>query len=105
MSQWKFLSVMGSALILGGAFSYEAVARNSSNVGGPDDVEITAEVQGAIAQHRGLGAPNQIYVDTRDHVVYLSGTVYNFLISDDATETARSVPGVDRVVSTIWVEE
>jgi len=105
MSQWKFWSVMGSALILGGAFSSGAVARNSSNIGAPDDVEITAAVQGAIAQHRGLGAPNQIYVDTRDHVVYLSGTVYNFLLGDDATETARSVPGVNRVVSTIWVEE
>ena len=84
---------------MGGAFSSEAVARNSSIVGARDDVEITAEVQGAIAQHRDLGAPNQIYVDTRDHVVYLSGTVYNFLIGDDATETARSVPGVDRVLA------
>ena len=105
MSQWKFFSVMGGVLILGGALSSGAIARNSSNVGGPGDAEITADVQGAIAQHRELGAPNQIYVDTRDHVVYLSGTVYNFLIRDDANEAARSVPGVDRVVSTIWVEE
>ena len=105
MSQWRFTGAIVSALILGGAFSSGAVARNSSNVGGPDDVKITADVQGAIAQHRELGAPNQIYVDTRDHVVYLSGTVYNFLIRDDATEAARNVAGVDRVVSTIWVEE
>jgi len=105
MSQWKLFSVMGSVFIWGSVFSYGAVARNSSNVGGPDDVKITADVQGAIAQHRELGAPNQIYVDTRDHVVYLSGTVYNFLMRDDATETARRVPGVNQVVSTIWVEE
>ena len=64
MSQWRFTGAIVSALILGGAFSSGAVARNSSNVGGPDDVEITADVEGAIAQHRELGAPNQIYVDT-----------------------------------------
>jgi hypothetical protein len=35
----------------------------------------------------------------------ISGTVYNFLIRDDANEAARSVPGEDRVVSAIWIEE
>ena len=52
MSQWQFLSVVGSAFILGGAFSSGAVARNSSNVRGPDDVEITAEYRG---QSLGVG--------------------------------------------------
>jgi osmotically-inducible protein OsmY len=75
------------------AFSSGAFARNSSNIGALDDVRITADVQGAIAQRREL-APNQIQVDTRDHVVYLSGMVYSALIGDDATETARKVPGV-----------
>ena len=105
MGRWKLLIVMGSVFIWGSALSYGAVAWDSSGIRGPDDVKITADVQGAIAQHRELGASNQIYVDTRNHVVYLSGTVYNFLMRDDAAETARSVPGVSQVVSTIWVEE
>jgi osmotically-inducible protein OsmY len=104
MREWK-LSVTGAAIILGGAFSSGAVAGNSANVRRPDDVQITVDVQGAIAQHRELGAPNQIYVDTRDHVVFLSGMVYNFLMEDDATEIARQVPGVNRVVSAIWVTD
>jgi osmotically-inducible protein OsmY len=104
MSKWKVLSVVGGALILGGAFSSGAVARNSSNIGGLDDVRITTDVRGVIAQYQEL-APNQIHVDTRDHVVYLSGMVYSALIGDDATETARRVPGVNRVVSTMWVQE
>jgi hypothetical protein len=28
---------------------------------------------GVIAQHRDLGLPNGVYVDTHDHVVHLSG--------------------------------
>jgi osmotically-inducible protein OsmY len=91
--------------MLSGALSSGAVAGNSANVRGPDDVAITVDVQRAIAQRRELGAPNQIYVETRDNVVYLSGTVYNFLSGDDATEIARRVPGVHGIVNMISVDE
>jgi osmotically-inducible protein OsmY len=74
-------------------------------VGSLDDARITADVVGVIAQHRDLGPPNEIYVDTRDHVVYLSGVGVTSLIEDNAKDIARQVPGVTRVVSTIGVEE
>jgi osmotically-inducible protein OsmY len=104
MTKWKF-SVIGVALILSGTLSTWAAAHNPSNVGNADDGQINADVREAISQHRDLGAPNQIYVETRDHVVFLSGWVYRSLSADDAIEIAGRVPGVTRVVSTIAVEE
>jgi osmotically-inducible protein OsmY len=105
MIQWKHFSVPGAALILGVTVSAWAVAGSSATARGPDDAGITAEVKSAIAQRRDLQAPNQIYVETHDHVVYLSGEVYSSLSGDDATEIARKVPGVLQVVSTIWADE
>jgi osmotically-inducible protein OsmY len=105
MTKWKYFTVTGTALILNGTLSAWADARNSSIVGSLDDARITADVIGVIAQHRDLAPPNEIYVDTRDHVVYLSGMGVTSLIEDNAEEIARRVPGVTRVVSTIGVEE
>jgi osmotically-inducible protein OsmY len=104
MTKWKF-GMIGVALILSGTFSALAAAHNASNVGNADDRQINADVREAIAQHRDLGAPNQIYVQTRDHVVYLSGWVYDSLSADNAIEIAGKVPGVTRVVTTIAVDE
>jgi osmotically-inducible protein OsmY len=104
MAKWKF-SVIGVALILSGTLFTWAAAHNPSNLGNVDDGQINADVRDAIVQHRDLGAPNQIYVQTRDHVVFLSGWLHSSLSADDAIEIAGSVPGVTRVVSTIAVYE
>ena len=95
----------GAALILSGPLIAWAHGLNSSIVGNLDDARITADVMGVIAQHRDLGPPNQIYVDTREHVVYLSGVVITSLIADNAEDIARQIPGVTRVVSTMGVDE
>ena len=105
MIKWKYSTATGAALILSGTLTAWADARTSSMVGSLDDARITADVVGVMAQHRDLGPPNEIYVDTHDDVVYLSGTVITGLIEDNAEEIARQVPGVTRVVSTIAVEE
>jgi osmotically-inducible protein OsmY len=104
MTRWKF-NVISVALILSGTLTTWAAAHNPWNVGSPDDGQINEEVKDAITQHRDLGAPNQIYVQTRDHVVFLSGWVYNSLSADDAIEIAGKIPGVARVVSTIAVDQ
>jgi osmotically-inducible protein OsmY len=70
-----------------------------------DDARITAQVGKAIAQHPDLGPPNQIYVDTRAHVVYLTGEADSGLTVANAQDVAQRVPGVIRVVSTVGVEE
>jgi len=105
MSKWNYFTVTGAALMLTGTLTAWADNRNSSIVGSLQDARITADVTAAIAQHRDLGPPNQIYIDTRDHVVYLSGMVITSLIEDTAEELARQVLGVTQVVSTIRVDE
>ena len=105
MTKWKYFVVTSAAFILGGTLCAWAGDPNSSRVGDPDDGKITADVKGAIAYHRELGPPNLIYVDTRNHVVYLSGLVINKLSEDSAVEIARQVRGVTRVVSTIGIDK
>jgi osmotically-inducible protein OsmY len=105
MTKWKYIPITGAAFILTGTSAAWAANPNSSIGGGLDDGTITARVKTAIAQHRDLGPPNQISVDTRDHVVYLSGMVFNGLSGKDAEEIAQEVPGVTRVVTTIGVDE
>ena len=105
MTKWKYFTVTGAALILSGNLTAWADTENYSMVGSPNDARITTDVMKAIAQHRDLGPPNQIYVDTHNDVVYLSGMVITGLIEDNAEDIAREVPGVTRVVSTIGVVE
>ena len=106
MIHWKHFSVTGAILILGATVSTWAVAGSAATAArGPDDAGITAAVKSAVAQRRDLQAPNQIYVETRDHVVFLSGLVYSTLSGGDAIEIAGKVHGVTQVVSSISVDE
>jgi len=99
MSRSNYFKVLGTAVILSAVASACVTDRSA------DDEKITADVQRAIAQHPDLGPPNQIYVDTHDHVVYLSGLVYDGLSDANATAVARQVPGVTRVKSTISLDK
>ena len=89
-----------TVLMLSGLLQACAVDRPSST----NDARITGDVNKAIAQHSDLGAPNQIYVDTHNGVVYLSGLVDNGLVINNATAVAGQVPGVSRVVTNISIE-
>src|ERR1700741_1981301 len=52
-------------------------------------------------EHRELGPPNTVYVQTRGGVVYLSGQVATDLQRDTAESVATQVPGVLNVVNSI----
>ena len=104
MTKWNYFMVTGAALILNGTLTAWADTRNSSIVGDLDDARITADVRGVIAQHRDLGPPNEIHIDTRDHVVYLSGWSTTGGAEDNAVDIARRVAGVTRVVNTIRLD-
>jgi osmotically-inducible protein OsmY len=69
--------------------------------GCPGDAQLSAEVQALIAQHPALQPPNLIYVQTLDHVVYLSGMVDTGTERLLAEAVARTAPGVRRVVNSI----
>ena len=54
-----------------------------------------------LQQHPVLAAPNQVYVQTLDRVVYLSGQVATDLQRDTAESAARKAAGAQRVVDSI----
>ncbi len=69
------------------------------------DAVITAKVKGKFVQEKLFGdkpvAVTDITVETKEGVVYLSGTVDNRALAKNAVRIAKSVEGVKRVVSTI----
>jgi osmotically-inducible protein OsmY len=97
-----------AALLLTGALSGCAEYRSYETCGPggcPGDANITANVQGSFAQHPELEGPDQLYVKTLDHVVYLSGTVETGLHRDIASSVAREVSGVTSVVNDIAIDK
>ena len=65
------------------------------------DAKITAAVQAKLQEHRELSAPNSVYVQTRNGVVYLTGQVATDLQRQTAETVAGQVPGVANVVNSI----
>jgi len=105
MTRSRYFMLTSTVLLfLGGAFSASADDQ-ASPVRVSSDETITAAIEQAIGQHPDLGGPNQIYVTTRNHVVYLSGIVDNGLVTENAEQTARQVPGVVRVVNTMSIDK
>lgn len=72
--------------------------------GCPGDAQISAAVRALLDQDAAMRAPNLIYVQTLDGVVYLSGEVATDLQRETAASAALGVPGVRRVVDTIGLE-
>ena len=92
------------AFILLIATAFEGCASTSSQCASESckgDAKITADVQAKLKEHRELGAPNTVYVQTREGVVYLTGQVATDLQRQTAETVAGQVPGVGRVVNSI----
>jgi osmotically-inducible protein OsmY len=68
-----------------------------------NDAKITADIQAKLKEHRELGGPNSVYVQTRGGVVYLTGQVATDLQRQTAESVAREVPGVGEVVNSIAI--
>jgi osmotically-inducible protein OsmY len=71
--------------------------------GCPGDAKITSTVEAAFARHPDLGAPNEIAVQTLNHVVYLSGPVSDGNMRKTAESIASKIKGVTRVENSIYV--
>jgi osmotically-inducible protein OsmY len=99
MTRSSYFSTASAALLATGIL-YACADQHAMS-----DDRITAQVKTAIAQHPDLGPPNRIYVDTRAHIVYLTGTVYDDLVIANAKDVVRNVPGVSEVVSDISVTQ
>lgn len=72
--------------------------------GCPQDAAVSAAVRAALYRHAELRAPNAVYVQTLDGVVYLSGIVSTELQRDIAASAASEVPGARRVVNGVALE-
>jgi osmotically-inducible protein OsmY len=83
--------------VLAGCATYEKCGFR----GCPGDARITAEVQALLDQNPPLGAPNTVYVQTLDRVVYLSGLVDTPFEQRLAESVAGEAAGVTRVVNNI----
>ena len=105
MIKLRVCTAMAAVVILGAALPAFADNYSSAPNIKAGDAEVTAAVKSAIARHSSLVGPNQIYVATRNGVVYLSGIVGSDLAVADAEDLARRVPGVTRVVSTVSITQ
>jgi osmotically-inducible protein OsmY len=94
---------LGLSALLPGCAVYRAYDKCGLS-GCPGDAQITTAVQGLLNQDAAMRAPNLIYVQTLDQVVYLSGQVATDLQREIAESTALQAPGVRRVVDTIGLE-
>ena len=105
-STWATAWIAGLLLtsVLSGCAEYRSY-ETCGEGGCPADASITASVQGLFAQHPELDGPDQLYVKTLDHVVYLSGTVETGLHRDIAASVAREVSGVTGVVNDIAIDK
>jgi osmotically-inducible protein OsmY len=103
----KPLHALAVAAILAGMLPGCAAVREYAQCGYqgcPQDVRISSEVRTLLARHPALGPPNQIYVQTLDRVVYLTGQVATDLQRQTADSVAAEAAGVRRVVNTISLE-
>jgi osmotically-inducible protein OsmY len=88
---------------LSGCAAFETY-RKCGLSGCPGDAQITAAVHALLGTHTELGPPNELYVQTLDGVVYLSGQLATGLQRDTAEALARRAPGARGVVDTIALE-
>jgi osmotically-inducible protein OsmY len=88
------------ALCVPGCTGYHAY-RKCGWHGCPGDESVSTQVRMLLAQHPALGPPNQVYVQTADGVVFLSGRVATDLQRETAESVAREAAGVREVVNSI----
>jgi osmotically-inducible protein OsmY len=89
------------AVILAGSLCACAVYRKCGFAGCPGDANITADVRALFNRYPALEPPNLIYVQTLDHVVYLTGQVNTDAERILAKSVALQAMGVTQVVNSI----
>ena len=104
MKRRLLLCLLPLTVLLGAAGAGCAAYRETRECGYngcPADAHITAEIEAQFNRHTELKPPNQLYVQTLNGVVYLSGAVATPLQRETAVDVARQVPYVTHVVDNI----
>jgi osmotically-inducible protein OsmY len=97
MTKIRKMYIGALGLTVATAFSTVATAGGTCVTCG-DDAQIEASVKTSFQELPYLG---WVHVQTRNHVVYLSGEVSAGLMSLTAAQIANGTPSVQRVVNTI----
>jgi osmotically-inducible protein OsmY len=92
-------------LITAGVLAGCATDPVSGPGGGSGDAKITQNIEAQFDKQPDLGPPQEIEVQTKKHVVYLSGLVDSGVAVADAESVARQAKGVSDVVNMIAVEQ
>jgi osmotically-inducible protein OsmY len=107
MTSLDSLGALGFVAVFTGTLSGCAALseyRACGYAGSPDDAKITAQVDTLLSKQRNLLlADDQVYVQTIDGIVYLTGHVTTDMQRDKAELLAREAPGASRVVDTLTV--
>jgi osmotically-inducible protein OsmY len=100
-SKLRFGLPLAIALVTASA---AAVAHGKcESAGCSGDAKITTNVKALLDRRPELGPPSSITVQTRAGVVYLYGEVSSGLERETAESIAEEIPGVARVVDSIFV--
>jgi hypothetical protein len=101
----RVFTLVGMLVMAGALFGCSAYRTYEmcGDSGCPGDAKITTSIKETFAQHPELGGPDQVYVQTLNHVVYLTGIVDSGLQRETAESLARDAAGVTRVVNNISV--
>jgi osmotically-inducible protein OsmY len=100
---WRAFVLVPALAALPGCAAYDAY-RKCGWHGCEGDAQITSSVQSLLREHPALGPPNQVFVQTADHVVFLTGQVATEYQREMAESVARAAPDVRQVVNTVALE-
>jgi osmotically-inducible protein OsmY len=100
---WRVLALVPALASLGGCAGYEAYRKCGWN-GCAGDAQITHKVQSLLRAHPALGPPNQLYVQTSDRVVFLTGQVATGYQREEAESVARTAPEVRQVINSVALD-
>ncbi len=100
---WRVLALVPALATLAGCAGYDAY-RKCGWHGCAGDAQITHAVQSLLRAHPALGPPNQLYVQTSDGVVFLSGQVATEYQREEAASLARTAPEVRQVINSVALD-
>lgn len=100
---WRALALVPAVAALTACAGYDAY-RKCGWHGCAGDAQITREVQSLLREHPALGPPNQLYVQTSDQVVFLSGQVATDYQREEAESVARTAPEVRQVINSVALD-
>jgi osmotically-inducible protein OsmY len=101
MKRYHPLHVLAVIALLTGVLAGCATSSECTTPACVSDTKLSAAVQAQLSQHPELAAPNQVYVKSKNGVVYLTGQVATDVQRQTAESAVRATPGVSKVVNSI----